>query len=153
MRRSQLAEALDAPVCNSYLHNDSFPARHRLACGPLGYHGSKAAMNVIHQADVVVALGSRLGPFGVLPQYGFDYWPKNARLIQVDADAKVLGLVKKTDIGIWGDAREVAEALVARLRADVGRCVPRQPRRADDAAAGGEGHVVAGAAIVEPGER
>ena len=111
-----LAETLDAPVCNSYLHNDSFPARHRLACGPLGYHGSKAAMNVISRADVVIALGSRLGPFGVLPQYGIDYWPKNARLIQVDADAKVLGLVKKTDIGIWGDAREVAEALVARLK-------------------------------------
>src|SRR6185369_12780114 len=111
-----LAETLDAPVCNSYLHNDSFPARHRLACGPLGYHGSKAAMHVINQADVVIALGSRLGPFGVLPQYGFDYWPKNARLIQVDADAKVLGLVKKTDITIWGDAREVALALTARLK-------------------------------------
>jgi len=111
-----LAEALDAPVCNSYLHNDSFPARHRLACGPLGYHGSKAAMQIINQADVIVALGSRLGPFGVLPQYGFDYWPKNARLIQVDADAKVLGLVKKTDITIWGDARDVAEALTARLK-------------------------------------
>ena len=111
-----LAETLDAPVCNSYLHNDSFPAKHRLACGPLGYHGSKAAMHVISQADVVIALGSRLGPFGVLPQYGIDYWPKNARLIQVDADAKVLGLVKKTDIGIWGDAREVAEALLARLK-------------------------------------
>ncbi|MEO8137947.1 MAG: sulfoacetaldehyde acetyltransferase, partial [Betaproteobacteria bacterium] len=111
-----LAEALDAPVCNSYLHNDSFPAHHRLWCGPLGYHGSKAAMNVIHQADVVVALGSRLGPFGVLPQYGFDYWPQDAKLIQVDADAKVLGLVKKTDVTIWGDAREVAEALTARLK-------------------------------------
>ena len=112
-----LAELLDAPVCNSYLHNDSFPARHKLACGPLGYHGSKAAMQIINQADVIVALGSRLGPFGVLPQYGFDYWPKNARLIQVDADAKVLGLVKKTDITIWGDAKDVAEALTARLKA------------------------------------
>ena len=111
-----LAEVMDAPVCNSYLHNDTFPARHRLACGPLGYHGSKAAMNIINQADVIVALGSRLGPFGVLPQYGFDYWPKNARLIQVDADAKVLGLVKKTDITIWGDAKDVAEALTARLK-------------------------------------
>src|SRR5712691_5462640 len=111
-----LAEALEAPVCNSYLHNDSFPATHRLACGPLGYHGSKAAMNVIHQADVVLALGSRLGPFGVLPQYGFDYWPKEATLIQVDADAKVLGLVKKTDFTVWGDAREVALALFARLK-------------------------------------
>ena len=110
-----LAEALDAPVCNSYLHNDSFPASHALACGPLGYHGSKAAMNVISEADVVLALGSRIGPFGVLPQYGFDYWPQNARLIQVDADPKVLGLVKKTAIAVCGDPAAVARALVMRL--------------------------------------
>jgi sulfoacetaldehyde acetyltransferase len=112
----QLAEALGAPVVNSYLHNDSFPAGHPLACGPLGYHGSKAAMKVINKADVVLALGSRLGPFGTLPQYGFDYWPQNARLIQIDADAKVLGLVKKTAVAVCGDAREAAEALVLRLK-------------------------------------
>jgi sulfoacetaldehyde acetyltransferase len=111
-----LAEALEAPVCNSYLHNDSFPADHRLWCGPLGYHGSKAAMKVISRADVVLALGSRLGPFGVLPQYGFDYWPANAKLVQVDADPKVLGLVKKTSVTVNGDAREAAQALVARLK-------------------------------------
>jgi sulfoacetaldehyde acetyltransferase len=112
----RLAEALGAPVVNSYLHNDSFPAGHPLACGPLGYHGSKAAMKVINKADVVLALGSRLGPFGTLPQYGFDYWPSGAKLIQIDADAKVLGLVKKTAVAVCGDAREAAEALVARLR-------------------------------------
>jgi len=111
-----LAEALGAPVCNSYLHNDSFPASHRLWCGPLGYHGSKAAMKVIAKADVVLALGSRLGPFGVLPQYGFEYWPANARLVQVDADPRVLGLVKKTAATVCGDARQAAEALTARLK-------------------------------------
>jgi sulfoacetaldehyde acetyltransferase len=112
----KLAEALGAPVVNSYLHNDSFPAGHALACGPLGYHGSKAAMKVINKADVVLALGSRLGPFGTLPQYGFDYWPKDAKLVQIDADAKVLGLVKKTAVAVCGDAREAAEALVVRLK-------------------------------------
>jgi sulfoacetaldehyde acetyltransferase len=112
-----LAETLQAPVCNSYLHNDSFPASHPLWCGPLGYHGSKAAMNVLANADVVLALGSRLGPFGVLPQYGFDYWPAHAKLIQVDADAKVLGLVKKTSVAVNGDPREAAQALTARLQA------------------------------------
>ncbi len=110
-----LAEALGAPVCNSYLHNDSFPASHRLWCGPLGYHGSKAAMRIINKADVVLALGSRLGPFGVLPQYGFDYWPQNARLVQVDADPRVLGLVKKTAVTVCGDPAAAARALLARL--------------------------------------
>ncbi len=111
-----LAEALEAPVCNSYLHNDSFPANHRLACGPLGYHGSKAAMHILSNADVVLALGSRLGPFGVLPQYGIDYWPQSAKLIQVDADPRVLGLVKKVGVTVCGDPAATARALVARLK-------------------------------------
>src|SRR3990172_8683101 len=110
------AEALGAPVCNSYLHNDSFPAGHALACGPLGYHGSKAAMKIISKADVVLALGSRLGPFGVLPQYGFDYWPQNAKLVQVDADPRVLGLVKKTAVTVCGAPAAAARALLSRLK-------------------------------------
>ncbi len=110
-----LAERLHAPVVNSYLHNDSFPASHHLWCGPLGYHGSKAAMKIINKADVVIALGTRLGPFGTLPQYGFDYWPKEAKIIQIDADHKMLGLVKKIDVGICGDAGAAARALIARL--------------------------------------
>jgi sulfoacetaldehyde acetyltransferase len=111
----QLAERLGAPVVNSYLHNDSFPARHAQWCGPLGYQGSKAAMNLISQADVVIALGSRLGPFGTLPQYGMDYWPTDAKIIQIDADHKMLGLVKKITVGICGDARQAAAALTERL--------------------------------------
>jgi sulfoacetaldehyde acetyltransferase len=110
-----LAEQLDAPVVNSYLHNDSFPADHPLWCGPLGYQGSKAAMKLIAQADVVLALGTRLGPFGTLPQHGLDYWPKGAKIIQVDADHRMLGLVKQISVGILGDAKEAAKALSYRL--------------------------------------
>nr|WP_034279789.1 sulfoacetaldehyde acetyltransferase [Advenella kashmirensis] len=110
-----LAERLGAPVVNSYLHNDSFPASHPLWAGPLGYQGSKAAMKLIAQADVVVALGSRLGPFGTLPQHGMDYWPKEAKIIQIDADNKMLGLVKKISVGICGDAKAAAVALLQRL--------------------------------------
>ena len=111
----KLAESLQAPVCSSYLHNDSFPAKHPLWCGPLGYQGSKAAMKLIAKADVVLALGTRLGPFGTLPQYEIDYWPKDAKIIQVDADAKMLGLVKPISVGICGDAMAAAVALTARL--------------------------------------
>ncbi len=112
-----LAGLLHAPVCNSYLHNDSFPASHELWCGPLGYQGSRAAMQLLAQADVVLALGTRLGPFGTLPQHGLDYWPQHAKVIQVDADARVLGLVKPIAVGIHGDARAAALALHERLRA------------------------------------
>jgi sulfoacetaldehyde acetyltransferase len=111
-----LAEYLDAPVCASYLHNDAFPANHRLFAGPLGYNGSKAAMALMAQADVVLALGTRLGPFGTLPQYGIDYWPKNARIIQVDIDHRMLGLVKPVSVGVLGDARLAAREILQRLQ-------------------------------------
>ena len=111
-----LADTLGAPVCSSYLHNDSFPASHALAAGPLGYQGSKAAMKLIARADVVLALGTRLGPFGTLPQYGLDYWPQQAKIIQVDADPRMLGLVRPISVGIHGDARAAAAALLERLK-------------------------------------
>jgi sulfoacetaldehyde acetyltransferase len=124
----RLAELLDAPVCNSYLHNDSFPASHPLWCGPLGYQGSKASMKLIAQADVVLALGTRLGPFGTLPQYGMDYWPADAQIIQVDVDPRVIGLVKRISVGINGDAGATAAALVERL---AGRPLACQASRAE----------------------
>ena len=111
----ELAERLGCPVVNSYLHNDSFPASHPQWCGSLGYQGSKAGMRLIARADVVLALGTRLGPFGTLPQFDMAYWPADARIIQVDADAKMLGLVKKVSVGICGDAGAAARALIARL--------------------------------------
>jgi len=110
-----LAELLNAPVALGYLRNDAFPASHPLWAGPLGYQGSKAAMKLISQADVVIALGSRMGPFGTLPQHGMDYWPKGAKIIQVEADHTNLGLVKKISVGIHGDARAVAKALLERI--------------------------------------
>ena len=125
-----LAERLGAPVVNSYLHNDSFPASHPLWCGPLGYQGSKAAMKLISQADVVVALGSRLGPFGTLPQHGMDYWPKQAKIIQIDADNKMLGLVKKISVGICGDAKASAVALTRLLEGRTLACDATKAERA-----------------------
>ena len=111
-----LAEYLQAPVISTYLHNDSFPKSHPLWAGPIGYQGSKAAMKLLAQADVVIALGTRLGPFGTLPQHGIDYWPKDAKLIQVDINPRKIGLVKRTDIGICGDAAQATGAILDRLQ-------------------------------------
>jgi sulfoacetaldehyde acetyltransferase len=127
-----LAERLGAPVVNSYLHNDSFPASHPQWCGPLGYQGSKAAMKLISRADVVVALGTRLGPFGTLPQHGLDYWPKDAKIIQIDADHKMLGLVKKITVGICGDAKAAAAELTRRLAGRELACDATRAERAAD---------------------
>jgi len=115
-----LAERLDAPVCSGYQHNDSFPGSHPLACGPLGYNGSKAAMEIIAKADVVLALGTRLNPFSTLPGYGIDYWPKDAAIIQVDINSDRIGLTKDVSVAICGDAKLVAQQILAQLSPKAG---------------------------------
>jgi sulfoacetaldehyde acetyltransferase len=115
-----LAERLDAPVCVGYQHNDAFPGGHPLFAGPLGYNGSKAGMELIQQADVVLALGSRLNPFSTLPGYGLDYWPKHAKIIQVDINPNRIGLTKRVAVGIVGDAKKVAIGILAKLSPSAG---------------------------------
>jgi sulfoacetaldehyde acetyltransferase len=115
-----LAERLSAPVCCGYQHNDAFPGSHPLSAGPLGYNGSKAAMELISKADVVLALGNRLNPFSTLPGYGIDYWPKNAKIIQVDINADRIGLTKPVAVGIQGDAATVAKRILAALAPSAG---------------------------------
>ncbi|RBI76107.1 sulfoacetaldehyde acetyltransferase [Roseovarius sp. TE539] len=115
-----LAERLDAPVCVGYQHNDAFPGSHPLFAGPLGYNGSKAGMELIADADVVLCLGTRLNPFSTLPGYGMDYWPADAKIIQVDINADRIGLTKAVSVGIVGDARKVASALQEKLSDNAG---------------------------------
>ncbi len=115
-----LAEKLDAPVCCGYQHNDAFPGSHPLFAGPLGYNGSRAAMELIAKADVVLALGTRLNPFSTLPGYGIDYWPTDAKIIQVDMNPDRIGLTKPVTVGIAGDARLVAEQILAQLSDSAG---------------------------------
>lgn len=129
-----LAERLGAPVVTGYLRNDAFPASHPLWAGPLGYQGSKAAMKLIAQADVVIALGSRMGPFGTLPQHGMDYWPKTAKIIQIEADHTNLGLVKKISVGICGDAKATALELTKRLTGRTLACDATKAERAKNIA-------------------
>ncbi len=116
----ELAERLDAPVCCGYQHNDSFPGSHPLSSGPLGYNGSKAAMNLISKADVVIALGTRLNPFSTLPCYGIDYWPKNAKVIQVDINPDRIGLTKKITLGISADAKVTINEILSKLDHNAG---------------------------------
>ena len=116
----KLAERLDAPVCCGYQHNDAFPGSHPLHAGPLGYNGSKAGMDLIAKADVVLALGTRLNPFSTLPGYGIDYWPKNAKIIQVDINPDRIGLTKPVTVGIIGDAKQVATGILNKLSSTAG---------------------------------
>ncbi|MCP4823712.1 MAG: sulfoacetaldehyde acetyltransferase [Shimia sp.] len=123
-----LAEQLTAPVCVGYQHNDAFPGNHPLFAGPLGYNGSKAGMELISKADVVLALGTRLNPFSTLPGYGIDYWPSDAKIIQVDINPDRIGLTKRVSVGIVGDSKKVARGILAQL-ADGAGDAGRQERK------------------------
>src|SRR5574340_21510 len=115
---AELAERLGAPVGCVYSHNDAFAASHRLAVGPIGYQGSLAAMKLIAEADVLVALGTRLNTFGTNPQYDFDYFPRNAKLIHNSINPLEIGALRPLEVGLVGDCKAVVEQL---LRATEGR--------------------------------
>lgn len=121
----ELAERLGTPVGCVYSHNDAFPASHRLAVGPIGYQGSLAAMKLIAEADVLLALGTRLNSFGTNPQYDFDYFPKNAKLIHNSINPLELGALRPIEVGLLGDCKAVTQQL---LRATEGRKLESDPK-------------------------
>ncbi|MEM2614540.1 MAG: sulfoacetaldehyde acetyltransferase [Nitrososphaerota archaeon] len=111
----KVAEFLSAPVACSYQHIDAFPADHPLWVGPLGYMGSKVAMEVVRDADVILAVGTRLSYFGTLPQYNIKYFTGKQRIIQIELDPEEIGKIHKIEIGIVGDAKISLEALYREL--------------------------------------
>ncbi|MFU2014526.1 sulfoacetaldehyde acetyltransferase [Peribacillus butanolivorans] len=111
-----IAEHLTAPVAVSYMHNDAFPADHPLAVGPIGYMGSKAAMNTLKKADVILAVGTRLSVFGTLPCYDIEYFPKEAKIIQIDINPRQIARTHPVEVGIIGDAREASREIMNRLK-------------------------------------
>lgn len=80
----EMAKFLGAPVATTYLHNDAYPCDDPFWTGPIGYMGSKAAMRILQKADVILAIGTRLSYFGTLPQYDINYFPKSAKIVQID---------------------------------------------------------------------
>ena len=108
-----LAEQLTAPVLSAFRHNDSFPASHPLAGGPLGPHGSKAAMRMLAQADVVLALGTRL--------VGGEGWREDAKVIQIDGDVRALGMAAEVTLAVHGDPGLAVAALLAHFKGRAAR--------------------------------
>ena len=103
------------PLCSSFGHNSAIP-KTALAVGSIGRGGSRAAMHLLSEADVVVGIGTRLSRYTTMPYYGFNYWPKNARVIQVDADSTQVGRHRRIDLGIAGDCRTFLAALRQKLQ-------------------------------------
>ncbi|MBO5366550.1 MAG: sulfoacetaldehyde acetyltransferase [Peptococcaceae bacterium] len=125
---AEIAELMTAPVACTYLHNDAFPADHPLWMGPIGYMGSKAAMNTVAEADVILAIGTRLSVFGTTPQYDINYFPETAKIIQIDINPLNIARTHPVEVGIIGDAKAASIELLARLKAIVGDKAPVQAR-------------------------
>jgi len=112
---ARLATLLGCPAACTYLHNDAFPASHPSWVGPIGYLGHRSAMRCLSEADVVLAVGTRLNPFCTNPQYGISYWPEEAKLVQVDCDPKRLSFTKAADVEVMGDAKLFLEEMISRV--------------------------------------
>ena len=111
-----LAEHLNAPVACTYLHNDAFPCDHPLWTGPIGYMGSKAAMRIMQKADVILAVGTRLSYFGTLPQYDINYFPKTAKIVQIDINPRHIAKTHPVAVGLCADAKDAATELYKHIR-------------------------------------
>lgn len=114
-----LAEHLGAPVATTYMHNDAFEYDHPLWTGPIGYMGSKAAMRILQKADVILAVGTRLSYFGTLPQYDINYFPKTAKIVQIDINPRHIAKTHPVAVGLCADAKDASEELFKRLRETV----------------------------------
>lgn len=116
---AKIAERLTAPVAVTYLHNDAFDCEHPLWIGPIGYMGSKAAMNTLKEADVILAIGTRLSVFGTTPQYDINYFPEEAKIIQIDINPKHIARTHPVEVGIIGDAKEASLEILKRLEVKI----------------------------------
>ncbi|MFS0783755.1 sulfoacetaldehyde acetyltransferase [Bacillus sp. 1P06AnD] len=117
----EIADYLTAPVAVSYMHNDAFPYDHELSVGPIGYMGSKAAMNTLKEADVVLAIGTRLSVFGTLPCYDIDYFPTHAKIIQIDINHANIARTHPVEVGILGDAKDATDEILKRMKESGGK--------------------------------
>ena len=107
-----LAETLHAPVVAAPGHGDAAPFGHRLSMGQMGPRGNAVASRLAKEADVILALGTRLGFNSTF--YSFEHINAAAKIIQVELEATAIGRYFPVVLGIWCDAAQAAQQLQAR---------------------------------------
>ncbi len=118
-----LAEALNCPVVTSPGHGDAIPFAHPLNAGQMGPRGNAVASRLVKQADIILALGTRVGFNSTF--YSYDNINEQAKIIHVELEPTALGRYFPAALGIMADAptaavqlREAVEALGMRGEAD-----------------------------------
>lgn len=105
-----LAEALNAPIVTAPGHGDAIPFGHPLNAGQMGPRGNPVASRLVKEADVILALGTRLGFNSTF--YSYDNINERAEIIQVELDPTAIGRHFPVAIGIWADAPTAAGQLL-----------------------------------------
>ncbi len=109
-----LAEMLTAPVATSYGHIDAVPGDFPLFIGQLGRDGSETAKRIAREADVILAVGTRLGAFTTF--FSRDCFSRDVKIIQVDIEPSEIGRHYRVALGIAGDAKAVLRALIEAVK-------------------------------------
>jgi acetolactate synthase-1/2/3 large subunit/sulfoacetaldehyde acetyltransferase len=108
-----LAETLGCPIVTSPGHGDAIPFGHPLNVGQMGPRGNPVASRLVREADVILALGSRLGFNATF--YSYDNLNPEARIVQVEIEPTAIGRFFPVEIGIWADAPTAADQIRAAL--------------------------------------
>ncbi len=110
----RLAELTGAAIVTSYGRADAVPSDHPNFLGHLGRLGSTEGIEAIREADVILAVGTRLGQSTTF--YDHRFIPADARIIQVEIDPEEIGRNYPVAVGIEGDAAAVTQGLLEELR-------------------------------------
>ena len=98
----KLAELLNIPIVTAAGHGDAIPFNHKLNAGQMGPRGNPVASRLVKEADVILAIGTRLGFNSTF--YSYDNINKKAKIIQIEIEKKMLGKYFPIVVGINADA-------------------------------------------------
>ncbi len=108
-----LAELLNSPIVTSPGHGDAIPFGHPMNAGQMGPRGNPVASQLVKEADVILALGTRLGFNSTF--YSYDNINVNASIIHVEIEPTAIGRFFPISVGIWGDAPAIADQFIQSL--------------------------------------
>ena len=111
---TNLAEYLNMPIVTAAGHGDAIPYDHKLHAGQMGPRGNEVATNLVKNADVIIALGTRLGFNSTF--YSYENINRKAKIIQVEIEKKMLGKYFPIKLGINADASNTAKQILKGLR-------------------------------------
>jgi acetolactate synthase-1/2/3 large subunit len=108
-RLIELSRKNAIPVASSLMGLGSIPAEDEMFIGMLGMHGQRYTNHIMHEADLLIALGTRFDDRATGKVKEFC---PNAKIIHIDIDSSEINKIKSADIAICSDIEPVIAALL-----------------------------------------